>query len=181
MAAKNKSDSIGKMKRSTPNGIRIQPVRIVKAKKESDSIGKMMRSSPNDIRIQPVRKLKAEKESDSIGKMTSKNASALIVKKSIKEKKIDSFVIGDDVLAKQKYSVPWPSKVIAIRSKCVDVFFYGDGRNGAVKRDEIYSVVDSHEVILDCLRRKIPTYLEGIKEMEKEHQIPDELSLLHRM
>lgn len=48
--------------------------------------------------------------------------------------------VGQNVLAKQKYSVPWPAKVVAIRSKSVDVYFYGDGRCGPVKRIDIFSI-----------------------------------------
>lgn len=140
-------------------------------------------SKPNIIRVRAVRTCKAKKEPESIAKTTekNKNSSALVAKKNIKGKKLDSFAIGDDVLAKQKYSVPWPAKILAMRSKCVDVYFYGDGRKGPVKRDEIYSFNHSHDVILDCLRRNIPTYQKGIREMEMIHKVPEERSIIHRM
>lgn len=46
---------------------------------------------------------------------------------------------------------------LAIKSKFVDAHFYGDGRQGPVKRDEIYSI--SNDVTLECLRRNIPAWV----------------------
>lgn len=85
--------------------------------------------------------------------------------------------IGQIVLARQKYSVPWPSRVIAIRKECVDVHFFGDGRTGPVKRNELSNLSDSTDIILKCIRQKTPNYLKGIIEMERFMNVPANKSI----
>lgn len=124
-----------------------------------------------------MRNFKAKKVTEPVHVERNKGSTALVMKKKVVGKRLDSFEAGNIVLAKQKYSVPWPARILTIRSKQVDVYFYGDGRSGPVNREEIYSFNDSHDVILDCLRRKIPTYSKGIREVEMGLGIPAKMSL----
>lgn len=85
--------------------------------------------------------------------------------------------VGDILLARQKYSVAWPSKVIAVRAESVDVYFFGDGRTGCVKRNELSQIHNSTEVILQNLRRNVSGYSKGIVELERIMSVPDNLSV----
>lgn len=89
--------------------------------------------------------------------------------------------IGGIVLAKQKFSVPWPSQIRAIKKDSVDVFFFGDGRTGPVKKCDLYSISDSKEIMISCLKRNIFNYKKGIIEMERIFGVPDSLSVLNNM
>lgn len=83
------------------------------------------------------------------------------------------------VLAKQKYSVPWPSQIKEIGSKSVTVYFFGDGRCGPVKIDDLYSIEHSHDIMTDCLKRNIRNYRKGIIEMERILNISNNLDSYH--
>lgn len=136
--------------------------------------------SKSDIaRVLPVRSVRMKKKIIPIDKSIERKitSTAVMKQKKLKGKKLDAIAVGDHVLARQKYSVPWPAKILTIKSKFVDVYFYGDGRKGPVKREEIYSLSDSHDVILDCLRRNIPAYLKGIQELELINNVPPALSI----
>lgn len=132
-------------------------------------------------RIQPKRIVRQQpkRESSPIPIKEKKKSTALIKPWQKMEKVKIPIEIGQFVLSKQKYSVPWPFKVLAIRSKTIDVHFYGDGRTGPVKCDEVYSIPHSRDIILDCLRRKIPGYAKGIAELERIMKIPDEASFFN--
>lgn len=136
-------------------------------------------SKSDIVRVLPVRSVRMKKKIISIDKSIEKKITSTAVMKQtkIKGKKLDAIAVGDYVLARQKYSVPWPAKILTIKSKFVNVYFYGDGRKGPVKREEIYSFSDSHDVILGCLRRNIPAYLKGIRELEMISNIPPALSI----
>lgn len=132
-------------------------------------------------RVQPKRIVKEQpkRESSPIPIKEKKKSTALIKPWQKMEKVKIEVEIGQLVLSKQKYSVPWPSKVLAIRSKTIDVHFYGDGRTGPVKCDDVYSIPHSYDIILDCLRRKIPGYSKGIAELERVMKIPAEASFFN--
>lgn len=85
--------------------------------------------------------------------------------------------VGQLVLAKQKYSVPWPSRIVAVKKDSVSVFFFGDGRHGSVKKCELYSICDSKDIVLNCLRRNITNYRKGILEMERILGVTENLSV----
>lgn len=111
-------------------------------------------------------------------KATTRTQSKSLSKTNTKSKKDKVPIqVGQNVLARQKYSVPWPSKILSIRAKYVDVYFYGDGRRGPVERAEITLISESNDVILKCLRKKIPNYLKGIIELERLTNVPDNLSI----
>lgn len=84
--------------------------------------------------------------------------------KNINQKIILPIEIGQHVLAKQKYSVPWPARVLAIRKTSADVHFYGDGRKGPVQRTEISMI--SKQVICDNIHKNIANYRKAVRELE---------------
>lgn len=108
---------------------------------------------------------------------TSKKQSNQALCKPSGSKKNVLIEVGHFVLAKQKYSVPWPSKISAVNKDSVHVYFFGDGRSGLVKKCDLYSVCDSKDIMIDCLKRNITNYRKGIIEMEKIIGIPDNLSM----
>lgn len=85
--------------------------------------------------------------------------------------------VGQLVLAKQKYSVPWPSRIVAIKRDSVDVYFFGDGRCGPVKKCDLFSIGDSREIMINCIKRNIFNYRKAVIEMEKISGIPEQLSI----
>lgn len=159
---------------------RMQPKRGVKEPQEHEPSPTPVEDPKETLikRVQPKRNVK-EREPSPVPVKEKKTVKAIIKPWNKQQKAKISVEVGQFILAKQKYSVPWPSKVLAIRSKTIDVHFYGDGRTGPVKCDDVYSISDSSDTILDCLRRNIPGYSKGIKELEILMKVPDELSLLN--
>lgn len=93
-------------------------------------------------------------------------------------KKCDEIRIGKIVLGKQRYSVPWPSRIVSIHKSHVNVFFFGDGRIGPVKLNDIYEFSDSIDEIKRCLKSQGYNYGKGIREAEMIIGIPEHLSLV---
>lgn len=82
--------------------------------------------------------------------------------------KLDSFEKNSIVLAKQKYSCPWPARVLEIQKQKVLVYFFGDKRSGFVDRSEIYDFVKSSKAIKSVISsKKVPSgYSTGVLEIE---------------
>lgn len=109
---------------------------------------------------------------------TSKQPSKALLKKNQPSKNV-SIEIGQLVLAKQKFSVPWPSKIMSIKKDSVHVYFFGDGRCGSVKKCDLFSICDSKEIMINCMKRNITDYRKGIIEMERISGVPDNSSITH--
>lgn len=152
-----------------PDGIEPQLPNVV--------IGK--RQQPKRAATQPKRAVTQPKtvKNDAVKTLIRRKSDSMIRANTKKEKDRIPIQIGQFVLARQKHSVPWPSKVLSIGPKYADVHFYGDGRHGPVKREEISLISKSKDVILNCLRRNIPNYLKGIIELERVTNVPDNLSI----
>lgn len=110
-------------------------------------------------------------------KQQSKNSSI----STIRFVKCNDFKVGSIVLAKQKYSIPWPSKVLEIESERVFVYFFGDKRSGYVSKIEIYDFIWSATAIKSSIisKKKPRSYTTGIMEVEMLIGIPSEKSLLN--
>lgn len=128
-------------------------------------------------RVQPVRKRVQPVTIDGSKYKSEMKKDQIKIVKKITGKKQTDFKVGSTVLAKQRHSVPWPARILSIRSTYVDVHFYGDGRTGPVKRDEIYSFSESSDVILSCIKRNLTGYLKGIRELEMANCIPQHMSI----
>lgn len=93
--------------------------------------------------------------------------------------KLNDFTENSIVLSKQKYSIPWPSKVLKVEKNRVYVYFFGDKRCGYVNRSEIYDFILSARAI----KSKIAThkiqraYITGLTEVESLLKIPRKHSL----
>lgn len=101
--------------------------------------------------------------------------------KAVKQEYVKSklYNINSIILAKQAYSIPWPAKVKKINLEKVCVYFFGDGRDGFVDKNEIYDFASSQKAVKSVLsRKKIPRgYKQGIEEVEKQLKVPYELSI----
>lgn len=95
--------------------------------------------------------------------------------------KLNTFKKGSLVLAKQRYSIPWPSKILEIQEDKIRVFFYGDKREGFVSSSEIYDFLKSIPALkASLLTRKPQTFLTGIREIELLLKVNDTESLLNK-
>lgn len=76
--------------------------------------------------------------------------------------------VNDFVLAKQKYSLPWPARVLAIEKDKVQVFFFGDKRTGFVKSSELYDFTKSFFALRSIVlsKKKPAGYITGLTEVE---------------
>lgn len=144
------------------------------------------------VRTQPKRAAKSVKRNEtnscvakisskctSIGKtITSKQQSKSLCKSSHSNKNV-LIEVGQLVLAKQKYSVPWPSQILTVKKDSVHVYFFGDERCGLVQKCDLFSIADSRDIIINCLNRKneIADYRKGIIQMERILGVPDSLSI----
>lgn len=96
----------------------------------------------------------------------------------LRDLKVDSVV-----LAKQKYSIPWPAKVNAIGKEKILVHFFGDRRSGYVQKTEIYDyILSGNAVKSKVLSKNVPlSYLTGISEVEILLGVPREKSILNNL
>lgn len=93
--------------------------------------------------------------------------------------KISVFEVDQIVLAKQKYSLPWPAKVLQIEKERVFVYFFGDKRSGFVAKSEIYDFVLSAKAVKSVLesKKKQVSYVAGVILIEKLLGIPCDESI----
>lgn len=92
---------------------------------------------------------------------------------------MNDFTENSIVLSKQKYSIPWPSKILKIEQNRVFVYFYGYKRSGYVDKREIYDLILSmREIKSKVSTKKIErAYITGLNEAEELLGIPRELAL----
>lgn len=94
-------------------------------------------------------------------------------------KKCKKCQIGKIVLSKQKYSIPWPSKILNIHKNFVEVHFFGDGRTGRVNINDVYEFENSIDEIKRCLGIPLyrKCYMKGVREAEYLLGIPESISI----
>lgn len=95
--------------------------------------------------------------------------------------KLSDFNVNSIVLAKQKYSIPWPSRVLKVEKERMFVYFFGDKRVGYVSKDEIYDFILSKSAIKSVIAspRKKQSYLTEIFEVQSLLGIPSDDFLLN--
>lgn len=95
--------------------------------------------------------------------------------------KLQNYTENSIVLAKQKYSVPWPSRILKISKDRIKVYFFGDKREGTVASSEIYDFEQPSNGIKEVLSsKKSPRgYTTGIREIEILFGIPAEKSVFN--
>lgn len=73
--------------------------------------------------------------------------------------------INSIVLAKQKYSIPWPARVLNIEKRKVFVHFFGEKRDGFVDQAKIYDFVKSANAVKSIFLSKSRTrgYITGAR------------------
>lgn len=83
--------------------------------------------------------------------------------------RMKSFAVNDLVLAKQKYSIPWPARILEVKRDKVLVFFFGDKREGFVPSSDIFDFIESlpalRSIVL-TLTKKPRGFLTGIRDLE---------------
>lgn len=88
--------------------------------------------------------------------------------------KLTNYKENSIILAKQKYSVPWPARILKVSKDRIKVYFFGDKREGTVNSSEIYDFkqsVDAVKLVLSS--KKTPRgYATGIREIELLFGIP---------
>lgn len=89
------------------------------------------------------------------------------------------FSLNSIVLARQKYSISWPARVVNIEKKNIRVYFFGDKREGLVSASEIYDFEESSAALKGVITSsKIPRgFLTGIREVELLLKIPSHNSI----
>lgn len=72
------------------------------------------------------------------------------------------------VLAKQKYSIPWPARILKVEKNKVLVYFFGDKRTGFVSSVEIYDFMKSFHALQSIIlsKKKPAGFLTGVREVE---------------
>lgn len=88
--------------------------------------------------------------------------------------------IGDPVVARMKGYLPWPGRIenFSSNNKTINCFFYGTHNTGAVGSKSVMPFSFAVETVrLVCIRSP-NQYIKGVKEIEVEHGVPEELSCL---
>lgn len=90
------------------------------------------------------------------------------IEKRVNFIKLEKFKKDTICLAKQKFSIPWPARIINIEKDKILVHFFGDKRVGHVQLTEIYDFIKSSEAIqsIICGKRKPRGYITGLVEIE---------------
>lgn len=123
---------------------------------------------------------------------TKRQESSIVIEKEKKETKISvrsefvkvsAFEVNSIVLAKQKYSVPWPAKVLQIEKERAFVYFFGDKRSGYVAKNEIYDFILSAKAVKSIIesKKKSLTYNTGVVEIEKLLGISSDASIVNQL
>lgn len=127
-----------------------------------------------------------EKKNESIS-LDLPHAKSIVKKNVIVERinfiKLDEYKENCLILAKQKYSVPWPARILKITKEKILVYFLGDKREGSVLPQEIYDFQKSSKALksLVASKRKHRGYLTGIREIELLLGISEEQSVLNQI
>lgn len=111
---------------------------------------------------------------------TVENAIKRTFKKSLKDFKDsqNELAVGDFVLARMRGFKPWPAKITSLTKKGAVCYFYGSHNNGPVSLNEIIPFFEGLESIRLIRIRPPKDFEKGIREIEIENNIPEELSSL---
>lgn len=142
--SKNPSANLSVKKLDKINGLVKLPQRFTRSK---------IIKSPPPINIQP--------------EVPSVESTKRIVKR-VDFVKLATFKKKDIILAKQKYSIPWPARILDIEKEKVTVFFFGDRRTGSVSSTELYDYVKSYQALKSHVtsKKKPRGFITGIREVE---------------
>lgn len=91
--------------------------------------------------------------------------------------------VGDLVLAKMTGFMPWPGKITSFtkdnrRAMC---YFYGSHNNGPVGVKQIIPFEKGFETIRLVKMRYLVDFERGVRELEIEHGIPENMSSLREL
>lgn len=199
---------ISKKKEKTSRVIEsVSFTRITRSKKTVHSNSPRASHSPKILKkpIESVRKIEEKKKyftrSTKISEKTAQSneiklpnlGNVSLKKKKEEERKIakradfvrlDNFEVGTICLSKQKWSFPWPARVIKVEKKKVLVYFFGDKRVGYVEPLEIYDFVKSSHalrLIIPAKKKSSPNFITGLVEVEMLLQINSNYSLLNNI
>lgn len=161
-----------KQLKKTENSLNLSPRVLTKKLDEvSDSVKRSQRVTRSN-----------EKNSDVqlVAPSTTIEPSKLKVVKRAEFVKLGIFKENDIVLAKQKYSCPWPARILTIHPKNVLVYFFGDKRTGLVQLSEIYDYTKSFAALRSViLSKRNQAYTTGVKEVELFLKINDANSIFN--
>lgn len=124
-------------------------------------------------------------KSDEIKSSSSSAASYEHTEKRIQKRadfvRLEKFETNTVCLAKQKYSCPWPARVVRVEKEKILVHFFGDKRVGYVQKGEIYDFMKSSQAIRSILnsKKKPSGFITGLAEIEQLLQIDSAHSLMN--
>lgn len=164
--------------------MKVNGVNVEKNSKQVYQVNLRVRSSGLSV-IQPI--LMEEKPSQ-VGSTIEKSLKQLIDgawRLCKKKKKENNTILNENqiVLSKMKSYSPWPAKILSFTKnrKSATVYFYGTHNSGRVDESEIINFEDAHEVIrLLLLRPNLIGFTKGILEVEREMNVPEELSITNQ-
>lgn len=107
------------------------------------------------------------------------NSTFKIALKEFQKKEV-KFVVGEYVLARMRGYQPWPAKITSFTKdgSRVSCFFFGSHNNGSVSVKEMVPFIDGFDTIRLIKLRQVKDFEKGVKEIELENGIPENLSSL---
>lgn len=89
--------------------------------------------------------------------------------------------VGDAVVVRMRGFLPWPGRVQSIgpNNKTVNCYFFGTHNSGPVGSKNIMTFDGAKETIRLVALRSPKDYVKGVKEMEIERGVPEEMSCLN--
>lgn len=93
------------------------------------------------------------------------------------------FKIGDPILAKFSGYCPWPSRLEGFtkNGRRIRCFFYGTHNTGSVDLNQAIPFRNSFEIIRLINLRNTRDFAKGVREIEIENGVPEELSSLREV
>lgn len=89
--------------------------------------------------------------------------------------------VGDTVMARMRGFLPWPSRVHSIgpNKKTITCYFFGTHNSGTVGSKNIMPFDCAIETVRFVSLRAPSGYIKGVKEIEFERGVPEEMSCLN--
>lgn len=156
------------------------------------------KSSENNIAAKKVKKLEKLAPTPRVTRSSNKNSHVTVqqvapaivptIKIIVKRAdfvKLNNFAADQIVLAKQKYSIPWPifGRILKVEKEKVLVYFFGDKRTGFVQSNEIYDFAKSFQALKETIlsKKKPASFITGVQEVEVLLQINGQNSVLSNL
>lgn len=171
-----KSDKLDKLKKLPRVSVTVKKIDSVEASPRSTRSKDKSKPAQKNDKVEHLEKLspRTTRSKDKKAPIDVQSVAPTIelpklkIVKRVDFVKTEIFKKNEIVLAKQKYSCPWPARILEVKKEKVLVYFFGDKRSGFVSASELYDFIKSLDALKSFLSsKKIPFgFIAGVREVE---------------